>query len=488
MDILIKVWGFFTDNILTKPAYLIGFMVLIGYLLLRRPIYDAFAGFIKATVGYMILTVGSSGLVNNFRPILVGLRDRFNLNAAVIDPYFGQNAVTEGLSQVFGRTFSNVLILLLIAFIMNLLLVRFKKYTKMRAVFTTGHVQIQQASTAFWLILFCFPALNDTWILIIMGIILGLYWAVGSNLTVEITQELTEGGGFCIAHQQMFGIAIFSKLAEKFKKEGDKRLDDVKFPGFLSIFNENMVATSCLMFLFFGIILAILGKDYLVQADFMKSSENFFFYIMTTSLNFAVYLAILQLGVRTFVTELTNSFQGISNSFLPGSVPGIDCAAVFGFGSSNAVTVGFLMGALGQFLAILTLILLKSPTLIIAGFVPLFFDNAVIAVYADNRGGIKAAMLFPFISGLIQVFGSALIAGWVRLADFGGYLGMFDWATVWPAFTVIMKYAGYVGIGIVILILIAIPQIQYRRRPDTYFLITEDWDAYQEKMNGKASC
>ncbi|HJC99603.1 MAG TPA: PTS ascorbate transporter subunit IIC, partial [Candidatus Dwaynia gallinarum] len=218
------------------------------------------------------------------------------------------------------------------------------------------------------------------------------------------------------------------------------------------------------------------------------SSENFFFYIMTTSLNFAVYLAILQLGVRTFVTELTNSFQGISNSFLPGSVPGIDCAAVFGFGSSNAVTVGFLMGALGQFLAILTLILLKSPTLIIAGFVPLFFDNAVIAVYADNRGGIKAAMIFPFISGLIQVFGSALIAGWVGLADFGGYLGMFDWATIWPAFTVIMKYAGYVGIGIVILILIAIPQIQYRRRPDTYFLITEDWDAYQEKMNEKASC
>ena len=83
-----KSLGIFTDNILTKPAYLIGFMVLIGYLLLRRPIYDAFAGFIKATVGYMILTVGSSGLVNNFRPILVGLRDRFNLNAAVIVSVF----------------------------------------------------------------------------------------------------------------------------------------------------------------------------------------------------------------------------------------------------------------------------------------------------------------------------------------------------------------------------------------------------------------
>ena len=233
------------------------------------------------------------------------------------------------------------------------------------------------------------------------------------------------------------------------------------------------------MFIFFGIILIVLGKDYLVASKFMSESENFFFYILTTSLNFAVYLAILQLGVRTFVTELTNSFQGISNSFLPGAVPGIDCAAVFGFGSPNAVTIGFLMGALGQFLAIITLIFLKSPTLIIAGFVPLFFDNAVIAVYADNKGGIKAAMLFPFLSGLIQVFGSAFIAGWVGLASYGGYIGMFDWTTVWPVFTVIMKFLGYAGLAVVIVILIAIPQLQYRKNPKGYFLITEDWDAYK---------
>lgn len=477
------VWDFFAKNILTQPAYFIGLLVFVGYLLLKKPLYDALAGFIKATVGYMILTVGSSGLTSNFRPILVGLKDRFNLDAMVIDPYFGQNAVTAGIQEQFGRTFSQVMLLLLIAFVMNLLLVRFKKYTKMRAVFTTGHVQMQQASTAFWLILFCFPFLGNTQVLIIMGLILGLYWAVGSNLTVEVTQELTEGGGFEIAHQQMFGIALFSKLADKLKGKSTKRLDDIKFPGFLSIFNENMVATSVLMFIFFGTILLVLGKDYLVSMEFLKETDNFFFYIMTTSLNFAVYLAILQLGVRTFVTELTNSFQGISNSFLPGAVPGIDCAAIFGFGSSNAVTVGFLMGALGQFLAIIILLLIKSPTLVIAGFVPLFFDNAVIATYADNRGGIKAALLFPFVSGLIQVFGSALIAGAVGLASYGGYLGMFDWATVWPIFTVIMKYAGFIGIGIVVIILILIPQIQYRKHPETYFLITEDYDAYLEKKN-----
>lgn len=484
VDFLMGIWDYFAANILTQPAFLIGFIVLLGYVLLKKPLYESIAGFLKATVGYLILTVGSSGLVNNFRPILVGLKERFDLDAMVIDPYFGQNAVTAGIEETFGRTFSDTMILLLIAFVMNILLVRFKKYTKLRAVFTTGNVQIQQAATAFWILLFCFPSLGQIQILLIMGLILGCYWAVGSNLTVDITQDLTEGAGFAIAHQQMFGVYIFARLAEKMKKnKNNRKLEDVQLPGFLSIFNENMVATSILMLFFFGIILVVLGPDYLIEAGFMVEGQSFLFYILQTALYFAVYLAILQLGVRTFVSELTESFQGISNTLLPGAVPGIDVAATFGFGSPNAVTIGFLFGALGQFITIGLLILFKSPTIVIAGFIPLFFDNAVIAVYANNRGGFKAACIFPFISGIIQVLGSALIAAFIGLSQYGGYIGMFDWATVWPIMTLMMKYLGYVGIALVVVLLLAIPQLQYRANPKGYFLIAEDYDEYVRTMS-----
>ena len=379
------------------------------------------------------------------------------------------------------------MLLLLIAFIFNILLVRFRKYTKLRAVFTTGNVQVQQAATAFWLLLFCFPQLGRIEVLLVMGLILGCYWAVGSNLTVDICQDLTEGAGFAVAHQQMFGIYLFAKLSERFKKnKSNKRLEDIELPGFLSMFNENIVATSILMLLFFGIILLVLGQDYLLKAGFMQPGQSFLFYILQTSLMFAVYLAILQLGVRTFVAELTDSFNGISNTLLPGAVPGIDIAATFAFGSSNAVTVGFLFGALGQFVMIMLLILLKSPTIVVAGFIPLFFDNAAIAVFSNNRGGIKAAMIFPFISGLIQVGGSALIASWVGLSQFGGYIGMFDWATVWPGITVAMKFLGFIGVALVVVLLLAIPQLQYRADPKGYFLIVDDYDAYLEYKAQKA--
>ena len=495
MEILMSAWSYFATNILQQPAWMIGLIVLIGYVLLKKPWYDVLGGTLKAVIGYMILAVGSSGLVNNFRPVLVGLGERFNLDAMVIDPYFGQNAVTAGVEEVFGKPFSQVMILLLLAFIINIVLVRFRKITKLRSLFTTGHVQVQQASTAYWLILFALPGLltNNTALLIVMAVVLGLYWAVGSNLTIKPTQELTDGAGFCLGHQQIMGVALFSWIAGKWHehdvkkgKKASRKIEDIELPGFMSIFNENMVCTALLMTLFFGIILLLLGRDYLTEAGFLAEGASFLFYILTTCLNFAVYLAILQLGVRTFVTELTNSFQGIANKLLPGSIPAVDCAVSYGFGSPNAVPIGFLAGAVGQFLAIGALILLKSPVLVIAGFVPVFFDNATIAVYANNRGGLKAAIVLPFISGLCQVFGSAFIASWVGMAAYGGYLGMWDWAIVWPVFTVLMKYLSYAGLAIVIIALIAIPQIQYRLDKDGYFLMTEDWEAYKELKAKKA--
>ena len=495
MQVLTSIWEFFANNILKNAPHMIGFIVLLGYLLKGEKWYTTLGGTLKAIIGMLILNVGSGGLVSNFRPILVGLKDRFNLNATVIDPYFGQNAVTDGVMEVFGKAFDSVMILLLIAFIVNILLVRFNKYTKCRTLFTTGHVQVQQASTAYWLIMFAMPALlkNDTLMLVVMAVVLGAYWAVGSNLTVKPMQELTDGAGFAIAHQQMFGIRLGYWAADKFfGKDGGKKKDkeikkvgDMELPGFFQIFNENMVCTAILMTVFFGIIMSIIGKDFFISAGNLKETDSFLMFVFDKCLNFAVYLAILQLGVRTFVSELTVSFQGISEKLLPSSIPGVDCAVCYGFGDANAVTFGFLAGLAGQLVAIVALILMKSPVLIICGFVPVFFDNATIGLVANEKGGLKACLVLPFISGLIQVFGSALIAGWVGMAAYGGYLGMFDWATVWPIMTVVMKYLSWAGVIICVAALLVLPQIEYLKDKKGYFLITEDYEAYKEYKQSK---
>lgn len=481
MNFLISVWEFFEINILTNPAFFIGLIVFLGYLLLKRPIYDAFAGFIKATVGYLILNVAAGGLVSNFRPILAGLKDRFNLTAAVIDPYFGQTASQSAIENA-GKSFSMMMVVLLIAFMINIILVLFRKFTKIRTVFITGHIMVQQSATALWIIFFCFPTLVDSGVVIMLGILLGVYWAVSANLTVEACQELTEGGGFAIGHQQMFGVWLTDKIAGKIGNK-EKSIEDLELPGFLSIFSDNVVATGTLMMVFFGIIMGILGKELLLTIDpSFKETTNFGFYIVEKSLYFAVYLSILQLGVRMFVSELTESFQGISSKILPGSVPAVDCAATYGFGHPNAVTIGFLFGALGQFVTIIGLVVFKSPVLIISGFVPLFFDNATFAVFANKKGGLKAAIIIPFASGVIQVLGGAFAASYFQLAQYGGWHGNFDFATLWPVIGVLINNFRYVGLALVIVGLLAIPQIQYLKNKKGYFKIAEDYEAYlQEK-------
>jgi PTS system ascorbate-specific IIC component len=170
-----------------------------------------------------------------------------------------------------------------------------------------------------------------------------------------------------------------------------------------------------------------------------------------------------------FVGELTNSFQGISNKLLPGSVPAVDCAVTFGF-SPNAPAYGFIFGFFGQMLAIGFLILIQSPVLIIAGFICLFFDNGTLAVFANKAGGRRAAAIIPFFSGIIQVLGSALVLNFLKDSPLiVGWMGMFDWATLWSGTVVLTHYVGIIIPILLIPAMLVIPQLQYRRHKDTYF-------------------
>ena len=461
----------FFNNILGKPEFFIGGLVFIGYLLLRKPIHEAFGGFIKATVGMMIWNIGAGGLVVTFRPILAGLNDRFALNAAVIDPYFGLNAAGEAIKSI-GMSLSWAMISLMIGFGWNILLVLLRRYTKLRTLFLTGHIMIQQATTCTWLVFFAIPELRSISGAVWIGILVGTYWSVFSNLTVEPTQKLTDNGGFAVGHQQMGWVWLTSKLAPKLG-DPNKTVEHMKLPNWLSMFNDNVIASGTLMLVFFGAIMMLLGEPYMRNLDKagFPATIAFPIYILSKSLMFAVYLFILISGVRMFVAELTESFRGISERVLPGSLPAVDCAATYGFSSPNTVLFGFIFGCIGQFTAILGLIIFKSPIMIITGFVPVFFDNATVAVFANKFGGVRAAAILTYFTGIIQVLGGAFAAWYFQLYKYGGWHGNIDWDTIWPFFGVVMKNFAVPGLVIIIVAMLMIPQLQYyySKNKELYF-------------------
>ena len=468
MEFLVLIGKWFAQNILTKPEFFVGLLVFFGYLFMGKKIYEAVGGFIKATVGYMILNVGAKGLVVTFRPILEALGKEFHLKAAVIDPYFGLQAVEAALKTI-GQTTASVMTALLIGFILNILLVLFRKITKIRTLFITGHIMQQQAQTATWMLFFLLPQFRNITGVVLIGIFVGIYWAVGSNLSVEPTQRLTENAGFAIGHQQMFAVWVADKLAPKLGNP-KKRLDDLKLPKWLSMLHDDIISTGLIMLIFFGGIMLVLGPNHFTSikgGDIVSAYDPkkmwFGTYVISTTLSFAVYLTILKTGVRMFVSELTVSFQGISNKILPGSFPAVDCAATYGFGSPSAVLFGFLVGTVAQFISIALLLIFKSPIFIITGFVPVFFDNATIAVFADKRGGARAALILSALSGVLQVFLGAIAVLLFGLSDFGGWHGNIDQSTLWVGQGFVMKYLGIIGYVLVIVAMLLIPQIQYAK-------------------------
>lgn len=101
MEYIPIILNWFSQNILQKPAFFVGLLVMLGYALLKKPYYAVFAGAVKATVGYMILDIAAGGLVTTFRPILAALNYKFSIGAAVIDPYFGLTAANDKIANNF---------------------------------------------------------------------------------------------------------------------------------------------------------------------------------------------------------------------------------------------------------------------------------------------------------------------------------------------------------------------------------------------------
>ena len=424
-----EVLNFILKQILGQTYILFAIIAFIGYLALGESISKAVSGAIKTSVGVLVMGQGAGLLIRTFGGLLTPLSEKFGMTGILLDTYSTMTQTNAALGEFASWSAYTMLG----AFVVNLILVALRKYTRIKAVFLTGNVMLVQTAIATYIV-YRFLNTGAFMTVVIASVITAVYWGIMSGILIKPVAEITGGGEFTIGHQQMLGSWLAYKLAPRLGKKEDD-VENIEFPSWLHIFQDNVVASSLVLLFFVSIMMFALGREIVTG---MAGSTNWIIYIFRTGLTLAVALYILLTGVRMFVSEIMASFQGISDKLLPGAIVAVDCAAIFSF-SPKAVIIGFIGGATGMVIGVLSLIAVGSPMLIIPGFIPMFFDNATIGVFANKRGGWKAALIITICSGLIQVYGSGLAA---MAMGVNAWQGSFDWATIWLGIIYILRFIG----------------------------------------------
>lgn len=509
----------YLDNYLRQNPLLLGSLVLVGYLVLGRGGREAILGALKTAIGVFLLGIGATALVRLAAPVFGAIGDIKSGGVVPLDPYLGWTSAENFLQTSFGKA-NNFLTLasftFIAAFIVNILMVLAKRFTNTNSIVITGHIMLQQSTVVtalLYMILFrSIPLLDDgaisagsqAGLVIISGLFLGIYWATSSVATLKITNLVTQNAGFAVGHQQMLTLFTSYKMGRFFGNK-EHSAENRKLPQSLKIFEDNIFTQTIIMLFLFAILFAIIigyhglentvndtysgftGKAGKIGATWngSYSGANFVLIILGGVLQIIASLIAIMTGVRMFVTELQQSFHGISEKVIPGAVVAVDIAATYGF-SINAVTYGFLGGVFGQFLAVFIAVGLAAipgnnySLVAIPLFITLFFNSGAMGVYANASGGWKAAFIVPAIIGFFEIivisFGLKLVQ---NIADVGipvlqneagvpvlqnpvttGFLGMGDWNLFFGLSLIIGQFHYVLGwivifVGMIGLILLA---------------------------------
>ena len=448
-----EIIDIFFEGFLGEPSIFLGVITLIGYVALKKNAAQVIGGVIKTIVGFRILQAGTGMLVRNFRPILNAFVEKFGVQGVFLSPEGGGlPAATSALEKsvsVNGQNVDGMAWIgytLVLAFVLNIIFVLLRKITRMNTVYVTGHLMYIHSVVATWIVHYTLG--TGLWgTVIIAGLYLALYWGYTGTILLKPTEEITGGAGFSIGHQQMIGDWLAYKLGPLVGNP-DKSIEEYadRVPKSLRILQDKVVSSGIIMFLFIGTIMLLMGPSTIAEMKGLPG-KNWVTRLILTTLAFPVALSLIMLGVKMFVSEIQQSFEGIRQKILPGTAVAIDAAAIYGFAHPVTILFGFLFGALGSFIGVALLLIFSSPILAIPGFIAMFFDNATIAVFANKYGGARAVAIFCTLSGVIQITVGAFMASFTGLADpqitdFQGWINNFDFETIWFAFTAVLKAVG----------------------------------------------
>lgn len=400
------VLDFIINEIFGQGAIFISLIALVGLVLQKKSFSEVVRGTFMTAIGYFVLSQGS-GLVS------ATVSDISNAFCT-----FMPQAVASKTVDIGTEYGTQIGIVMLIGFAINLLVARF---TKWKCVFLTGHM------------LYWFPyvfiaagvdaGVSGATLIIMAGIFTALYMVVAPNLMRPLVKKVTGTDSFSIAHPTTT-LSLVAAGVAKATGNPQKSTEDIKFPKGLNFLREISITGSIvilLTYLAMDVILRVRGFDPSVVMGFGDTPFTYFF---TKCVTFGVGVTILLLGVRMLIAEIVPAFQGIATKVVPGAIPALDCPVIFNI-APNALLIGFLTALATSTVTILiTTSMGIFPTVVIPLAFTCFFEAGCAAIVANAYGGVRGCIIASIVNGIVMVF----------LVGFGAYFfnnTINDWMLVY---------------------------------------------------------
>lgn len=390
-----SVLNFIINEIFGQGAIFLALIACIGLIIQKKSASEVIRGTAMTAMGFFILSTGTGLITGNS---IDGIATAFNtiMPTAV-------ETTTVDIGAQFG---TEIGIVMLLAFAINLLVARF---TKWKSVFLTGHM-------LYWFPFVFIAAgvdagLSGTKLIVLATVFTATYMVVSPNLMRPFVKQVTGDDSFTIGHPTTV-LSVISGLLGKALGDKSKSTEDLNIPSSLGFLREVSITGSiviALTYIVMAIILKVNGFDPATVWGYAGGKTGAFTYIITHAIYFGVGVTVMLQGVRMLISEIVPAFKGIADKVVPGAIPALDVPVIFPY-APNALIIGFIVAMITS---IVTIILTAGmfPTVIIPLTFTCFFEIGCASIVGNATGGVRGCIIGAAVSGIIMVL----------LVGFGSY-------------------------------------------------------------------
>ena len=276
------ILNFIINNIFGQGAIFLALIAMVGLILQKKSASEVLRGTVMTAIGYFVLNTGT-GLITGSS--IDGITSSFAT-------MMGSASSSDVLVDIGGQYGTQIGIVMVVAFAINLLVARF---TKFKTVFLTGHM------------LYWFPyvfiaagvdaGLTGGKLIGLAAIFTAVYMIVSPALMKPLVQKVTgeDEASFSIGHPTtcLSVVAGFlgSKLGDK-----SKSTEDIKVPASLGFLREISITGSLAVALTY-IVMFFVMKAKGLDPYAVWGASSMFTYIFTHAIYFGVGMTIMFQGV-----------------------------------------------------------------------------------------------------------------------------------------------------------------------------------------------